>query len=304
MNCIGFTKCQNWQFYYAGRLGKPVHCVSYKNKKEKTMKIKVKNDFSIMESECVKITLKAGEYDFAVAKEQYEKINEQIKAPFRETFKELIQKFPADFERIYNDLKFTINVDIPRSHALDSINYYFENFNKEKTMKVRAKKDVVIIVDSAHLLNFPKDGLTEMSFIQQCIGNKEIFLEVANSFPGLFEIIEDWKPDGFCENERKSYHPGKGYCKILSKKERALRKLRQIANYLNGDWKPEFKSGQFENDFLYYDHDLCKWSWDSTLCPESVGSVFFKDLNSQATKKIIDLMNNGDGVCMNDLLED
>ena len=47
--------------------------LNIKIKKEwSQIEIKVKNDFLIMDSRCVKIIFKEGEYDFNVAKKQYE----------------------------------------------------------------------------------------------------------------------------------------------------------------------------------------------------------------------------------------
>jgi len=261
------------------------------------MKIKVKNDFCIMDSECIEITFKAGEYDFAVVKEQYEEINEQIKAPFRETFEELVQKFPHDFETMHNSVKLTLGVDLGKFKNI------LENFNKEKTMKVRVKENLIVFDVRNQKQAELKAGTYDYSndlICGVCL-SKEF---VKNS--GFFEIIEDWKPDGFCENERKSYHPGKGYCKILSKKERALRKLRQIAEHVNGDWD---KKEAFKNrDNIWcvcYNHTANDWNTSLSGRLADTGVIYFKgDHSKEIFSKILSYMNNGDGVCMNDLLED
>ena len=290
--------------------------------KEKTVRVKIKDDFSIMKSECIEITLKAGEYDFATAKEQYEKINEEIKAPFRETFEELVKKFPSDFETIYSDLKFTINAD------LSNFKNILEKFNEEKTMKVRVKKDFCVMHNGI-ITQIPKGDILELRrglilIIPSAAKTPNIlvdtdpiditkFVKDNNEF---LEIIEDWKPIPLGSGCYKEYYdPGVEkrlredpmFCYHLSKKEKALRKLRQIEDYLNGDWneKESFNRGDFYGELVYHCNTKA-WGLSINRGFKNAGTVCFRNTDnpSKTVDTIISYMNNGDGVCMNDLLED
>lgn len=179
----------------------------------------------------------------------------------------------------------------------------FVNNKKESNMKIKVKENLVVFDEKNKKQVELKAGTYDYS--NNLVGGVCLTKEfIKNS--SLFEIIEDWKPDP------KSISPGLRYTDAfgihsrieLSKKEAALRKLKQIANYLNGDWEANFGFDSGPKHFLFYDQSVGDFKSDYRVQYNIFGGVFFKEMTPEIHCKILDWMNNGDGVCMNDLLED
>lgn len=130
-----------------------------------------------------------------------------------------------------------------------------------------------------------------------------------------FEIIEDWKPnpldgnpwltyDGF----RRTSGGAVDYSVVLSKKERAFRKLKQIAKHLNGVRGVDWNNERQYKYYLIYIPISKEWSFSRDETKNNLGVIFTFSATSLTQTEVVPIitkwMNNGDGVCMDDLLED
>jgi hypothetical protein len=203
--------------------------------------------------------------------------------------------------------------------------------NEEKTMKVRVKKEFCVMYNSK-VVKIPKDDVMELrrGFISIISSSAKMANILVDTDPvdvtqfikdndEFLEIIEDWKPNphhgdntlyyGEMKLERPSGLRGWSCFTVmsrdfLSKQEKAFRKLRQIAKHLNGDWKADWSDFNSSKFYLCFEGDKKVLCFKSANIRYNPSAIYFSLINSEIFEKIVLLMNNGDGVCMNDLLED
>ncbi|MFA5014319.1 MAG: hypothetical protein WC549_02085 [Actinomycetota bacterium] len=183
------------------------------------------------------------------------------------------------------------------SHLFNFI-YLFKNKPKETKMKVRVKKDLVIVDPNFAFVTHRelKAGVYDFDYERAVVSGIILPRDFVNNSE-FFEIIEDaWKPNPY---RLPGYLNAKG---LFTKKELALRKLRQIADHLNEGWKPDWENSNTSKCYIYYDWGNRMWGYGSDLTWQSQ-NIYFKEMNDEILAQIIIWMNNGDGVCMNDLLE-
>jgi hypothetical protein len=180
---------------------------------------------------------------------------------------------------------------------------------KENKMKVRVKKDFLYLHDfSAKLKKFTL-GIYEGEKLSPdnliAINGVLLTPDVIRLNSDIFEIIEDWKPDPFHHDFNLCYISSKHYDSFgsrqwvdyLSKQERALRKLRQIADHLN---RLQLTDGP--KYCIKHLSMLEGWRYEIMSKDYHPGEIYFYNMSNGRLMQIISLMDNGDGIGMNDLL--
>lgn len=175
-------------------------------------------------------------------------------------------------------------------------------------MKIKVKENLVVFDEKNKKQVELKAGTYDYS--NNLVGGVCLTKEfVENS--SLFEVIEDWKPNPNHEDICLNYAKNTVYIFTtiqnkqgwLTKEECALRKLKQIANHLNGDWKPNWRNEEEKKWYVYFGYSIQGW-FSGYVTTSDSGRIHFKEMNGKTLNQILSWMNNGDGVCMNDLLED
>lgn len=74
----------------------------------------------------------------------------------------------------------------------------------------------------------------------------------------------------------------------IEPKAQAIVKLMDIANYYNGDWKPEWRDSEEDKNYIYYDYILNEYNINAEYhCKDS--NVYFK--NTADAQAVIDNPN-------------
>ncbi len=74
----------------------------------------------------------------------------------------------------------------------------------------------------------------------------------------------------------------------IEPKAQAIVKLMDIANYYNGDWKPEWRDSEEDKNYIYYDYILKEYNISAEYhCKDS--NVYFK--NTADAQAVIDNPN-------------
>lgn len=71
----------------------------------------------------------------------------------------------------------------------------------------------------------------------------------------------------------------------------ALNKLQNVANYLNGEWKPDWQNKCWDKHYLYYSHETLTVEVGSTRAIR-YSSVYFK--SAQLAQKAIEILGEGE----------
>jgi len=198
--------------------------------------------------------------------------------------------------------------DSPR-FSCQHYDHYLSLKTKENKMKVRVKNEFLYLHDfSAKLKKFTL-GIYEGEKLNpdNLIAINGILLtpDTIRLNSDVFEIIEDWKPNpchtdifkkyaSDINNYRGGYHP---WVEYLTKQERALRKLRQIADHFNS-----LSPTDGTKYCIKQLSTLEGWRYEIIYKDYRPGDIYFNNMSESSLKSVISLMNNGDGISMNDLL--
>jgi hypothetical protein len=176
---------------------------------------------------------------------------------------------------------------------------------KENKMKVRVKEEFLYLHDFSAKLKKFTPGIYEGEKLNPdnliAINGVLLTPDVIRLNDKVFEIIEDWKPNPYHESDYLVYcEPSNGrtrWALMLTKKERALRKLQQIADHLNSLSPTDGTKYCIKHLSM-----LEVWCYGMMSKEYSPGEIYFYNMSTRRLESIISWMNNGDGISMDDLL--
>ena len=172
--------------------------------------------------------------------------------------------------------------------------------------RIKVKQDY-LLMESACISVIIKTGVYDYQQMKEEVERTLLKLNYPflSSFEGIinndllnFEVINpEWRPDPFHKNTLLAYH-----AQIkLTQREKALRKLKQIADFLNGDKKPRWEGGHDDNFELVFNYNNNSWRLVSAGANRSA-AIYFSSRENDTLEAIKLYMDNGDGVYMSHLL--
>jgi hypothetical protein len=121
-------------------------------------------------------------------------------------------------------------------------------------------------------IKFKKKGLTYADVAEKLFKNKRTY------FIGTMSNITDYTPEG-----NGVYLPNQAPSKKQLQRLLAINRLMNVAEYLNGDWKPDWKNINYSKWFISWSYWQNQFEIDSQYLYQSV-NIYFKtpDLALQA----------------------
>lgn len=107
---------------------------------------------------------------------------------------------------------------------------------------------------------------------------EKLFMDRVSYYIGNGAEIVSYMPDKDAVHLENNATSEKQLQRLL-----AINKLMNVAEYLNGDWKPDWKNSNYSKWYITWNHRLCKFILDSGQVLQS-NNVYFKtpDLALQA----------------------
>lgn len=145
---------------------------------------------------------------------------------------------------------------------------------KEKEVKITVPEGYEIDKENStfECIKFKKKGLTYEDVAEKLFKNKKTY------FIGVSALILDYIPSSIVATDSNNATSEKQLQRLL-----ALNKLMNVAEYLNGNWKPDWKNVNCAKWFISWSYVQNNFEIDSQYLYQSV-NIYFKtpDLALQA----------------------